>query len=659
MPARFTPVLCLIALIALAGLGSSASAQNIADVWPPGAVRGGKAAVRIEGSGLAGAKAVLVSGHGVKAAMGAVAADGNSIPLALEVAADAGPGPYEVRVVTPAGLSTPGYLWVGTQKEVEEKEPDDQPESAMKLDKLPVTVNGRVNNPEDVDWYQFHADAGETMVFDICSNRLFAPLDPFLELRDTENHLLGMAMEGYDRDPRLIHTFKKAGDYRIQVRDTLYRGGANFVYRLTLGKIPVITQVTPPGGRRGETLSASVSGVNLGGMTSATIPLPADMDEDRTRYTIVDTPNGPSLPFALFAGDMTQAVAPAGTAKLPKMVPPASLVARLSTEKEVHTIPLDLQAGKPYQIEVVARAAGSRMLPYARLLDPAGKELLNTEDQIGRDPRIAFTPPAAGTYQLEISTIDGKGGPDYYYRLAVRPPSTPDFRITASPDNLVLGKSQTQVVNVSTERRGGFGGPVAVTIVGLPAGVAASPLTLAPGQNSGILTLTAAPDAALGNGALHIVGEAVDLKAPDGKSAIRHEALVFANLPRPGEGQILPRLVRFQMATTTATVPLYTLTPETTNVTLAPGQSVTLKVRAGRRPNDNAALPAIALTLANLPPGVTAETPPIPEKQSEVAIKLTAAPTAGAGSSSALLTGKLGENNTAAAPAILITVKKQ
>ena len=54
--------------------------------------------------------------------------------------------------------------------------------------------------------------ANDTLVFDVVSNRLYAPLDPFLELRDIEGHLLGSAMEGYDRDPHLVYTFKTAGD---------------------------------------------------------------------------------------------------------------------------------------------------------------------------------------------------------------------------------------------------------------------------------------------------------------------------------------------------------------------------------------------------------------------------------------------------------------
>ncbi len=653
MPSRiFTASLAFC----LASLTQTGRAQNIADVWPPGAPRGGKATVQIEGSGFVGAKAALISGQGVKAQIGAPAANGNSIPLTLDIAPDAAPGPYEVRVVTPGGLSNPGYLWVGTFKETQEKEPDNQPAEAMKLDNLPITVNGRANNPEDVDWYQFHADAGETFVFDICANRLYAPLDPFLELRDSEGRLLGSAMEGYDRDPRLIHTFKKSGEYRLQVRDTLYRGGGSFIYRLTLGKIPVITSLTPGGGRRGQTLNAAVEGYNLGSMKTVTIPLPADMPENRTWYALVDTPNGPALPVAVFGDDMAHTVAPAGAATLPKAGLPAAIDGRLNAAKETHLIHFDAEAGKAYQISVAARSTGSRAIPYLRILNGAGKELLNTEDQIGRDPQIVFTPPANGTYKIELSTIDAKGGPDYYYRLFVRPPTMPEFRLTASPDNLVLGHGQTLVVNVGLERRGGFGGPATISVEGLPAGVMVNPLVIGPGQTSGILTLTAATDAAPANAPLRIVAESADVKGPDGKP-FRLGALVLANLPRPGEGQVVPRPVHFQMATTTAAVPLYTLTPESTQITLMPGQTVMVKVRANRRPNDNAANPAIALTLANLPPGVSAETPAIPDKQTEITIKLTAAGNAGPFSASALLTGKLG-NDVQPAPAIQVTVKK-
>jgi hypothetical protein len=115
-------------------------------------------------------------------------------------------------------------------------------------------------------------------------------------------------------------------------------------------------------------------------------------------------------------------------------------------------------------------------------------------------------------------------------------------------------------------------------------------------------------------------------------------------------------MVEFQGVATTEAVPLFSLSLEPSQITLAPGEVAMVKVKAARKPGDNAANPAIALALANLPQGVTAETPTIPEKQGEITIKLTASKDAPISSLSALLTGKLGDNSQPA-PALVISVK--
>lgn len=635
--------------------GSSLSAQSLTAVWPPGGTAGSRVEARVEGANLGGATAALVSRPGVKAQVGAPAADGSSLPVTLEIAPDAAPGPYELRIVSPKGVSNPGYLWVGPWPERAETEPNNTPAEAMKPGKLPVTICGRIDAAEDVDWYAFQAEAGETLAFDICAYRLYSAVDPALELRDSADRLLASAMEGYDRDPRILYTFKAAGTYRLLVRDVMYRGGPNFLYRLTFGRLPVITALSPVGGRRGETLTASVEGVNLGDMKTWSVALPADMAENRAHYVLPQTPNGPALPVLIAGDDNPQATeTPGSSATRPQAVPalPVTIDGRIGAAKEEDHYQFRAEAGKPLEIAVAARAIGSRLYACLRLLDKTGRELLNTEEQIGRDPQIAFTPPETGDYRLIVAGIENRGGPDYFYRLSLRPP-VPDFRLTATPDILTLGRGQTVVVTVSATRRGNFNGAITVRAEGLPAGVAASPLTLGPGQSSGILTLTAAADATPAQTALRFVGEA----QLDDRMPVTRAAVPLASLPRPGEGQVVPRAVEFQMATLTEDVPLYALSTETTDVTLAPGQTVMLKVRAARKPNDNAATPAIALVLANLPPGVTAETPNIAEKQDEVLIKITAAGDAQPVVQNALLTGKLGEN-AQPAPALRITIKK-
>ena len=65
----------------------------------------------------------------------------------------------------------------------------------------------------------------------------------------------------------------------------------------------------------------------------------------------------------------------------------------------------------------------------------------------------------------------------------------------------------------------------------------------------------------------------------------------MASLPRPGEGQPAARPVEFMGVTATEAVPLYYLTVEPGAVTIAPGETVMVKVRAARKAGDNNANP--------------------------------------------------------------------
>jgi hypothetical protein len=642
------------AIYLLTSIVASAQPPQITTVWPPGGMIGSRVSARIEGERLGGATSVLVSGKDVTAQIGSPTQDGKILPLDLQIRSDASPGPYEVRVVSPKGVSNPGYVWIGTLPEVPETEPNEAPPQATKLAKLPITIYGRIDKPEDMDWYAFHAASGETIVVDICAFRIYSPLDPVIELRDSSQNLLASVMEGYDRDPRLIYTFKKTGEYRLLMRDTMYRGGTPYVYRLTLGKLPVITTMNPMTGRRGETFHAAVEGVNLGGMKTLTLTLPKDMPLDRPWYFVPQTPNGPALPVCVMADDNPLFLkSDTNSRNRPDRVPalPVTIYGCITTAKMVDYYVIPVKANKPLTLRVFAREAGSRLYPLVRILDRTGKEIINSEEQVGHDPVITFTPSENDTYRLEIRSVDGRFGSDYFYRITISAPDTKDFQLTATPDILNLGRGQTGIVTITARRFGGFEGPIKVKLAHLPEGVVASPLTLAPGKSEGILTLTSSVDSAHVTTTLSFVGEAV----LEGQDAILRAAIPLGDLPRPGEGKNALRPVSFQMLSVTDEIPLYRLSLDRSEVTLTPGQAVELQVTATRKAEDKGAEGAIGLEIRYLPPGVTAELPAIPEKGNAVKIKLRAADDAKPNTGYALLNGRLREN-IQYAPVLLVTV---
>ncbi len=647
-----------IAFIALSLCSSAAVAQapELVAVWPPAGVRGQSVQAVIQGKNLAKFTSVLVGGAGVKVIAGAPAADGNSLPVTIETAPGAAPGAREVRVMTPTGLSAPGYVWVGNVSVQVEAEPNNQPAEAMKIAKLPTALYGKCDGGEDVDYYSFEANAGEAVVFDIAAIRLFSNMDPFLELQDSQGRILDMGMEGYDRDPRIIHTFKASGTYRLLVRDTQYRGGGGYLYLVTLGKLPVITSTSPAGGRRGQTLSVAVSGVNLGDLKTLQVPLPTDMPVNQGLPLFPETPNGPSLPIYVAGDDMPQmdavsAPTSARAQRLPGV--PITVNGAFSDKRESQFFAFVAAQGQPVRVLVSARSFGSRAHPLIRITDTAGKELLNTEDQIGRDPRVTFNPPASGDYRLELIAVDPNGSPQHTYRLTLAPAESRGFSLAVGGDVIAIGKGQTVGLGINLNRMGGFNGPIEVTVEGLPAGVVAAPHLFTEGETAGTLTLTSTADAAVAPGLLSVLATG----SIDGKTSVTVQAQVNATLPRPGEGQPMQRPVGFQAAYGTLDVPLFTLTPEMQQLTLARGQSVSIKIKAGRKAGDNNANPAIGLEALNLPAGVTAELPAIAEKAVEGTIKLTAAAGAVLGRRTILLRGKIGEANLAFAPGIQLVVK--
>jgi uncharacterized delta-60 repeat protein len=84
-----------------------------------------------------------------------------------------------------------------------------------------------------------------------------------------------------------------------------------------------------------------------------------------------------------------------------------------------------------------------------------------------------------------------------------------DFSLATAPGRPLVRQGGSVDVEVTADRQG-VSGPIEVTADGLPDGVTAQPLTIADGEESGVLTLSAAGGAAQGEAAVSLTGEAPD-----------------------------------------------------------------------------------------------------------------------------------------------------
>lgn len=642
----------LWAAAALLGAAAPAGAQvpSVGFVFPPGGQLGQKATISINGGNLQGATQVLVSGTGVQAQI-TKNTEAGSLPIELTIAPDALPGARELRVVTPRGTSNAGRIWLAAYPDANETEPNNLLPQAQKLEKLPVVVNGQINGGEDVDCFTFQANAGDTYVFDLASARMASALDGYLALYDAKGKILQSALEGFDRDPRLIHTFKTAGTYTVQVRDSMYRGGGNFTYRLTMGKVPAITGMLPMGGKHGETVTVNLEGVNLGEMKSMPVQIPADQDS----VTVpVSTPGGLATePVSLSASNFDETVE----------AEPNNMPAQANTVVELPTVingridkpgDVDLFRVKPtaagnLSFEIMGRRIGSRIDSFLRILDPNGKELQANDDADGKDSRIVFGVAANTEYLVEVRTLDRRSGGDVFYRLEIDPPAGPDFKLTMTPTELNVGQGGSAAVTVNVARLAGYGGPIALRVEGLPAGLTASPAAIPAGAGTAMFTLTADPGAAPGAfNQIRVVGTATI----DGKS-VEHVAQpveVFQPpLAQQGQNQqrptqILPATIMPQQA--------YVLDIEPRAATVKKGSPVQIKIKVTRQ---MAATQAITIAVAGQPANVNPALQNVAEKATETTITLNVAGNAPVGTHNVIVTGNLA-NNVQTAPAFTLTI---
>lgn len=164
------------------------------------------------------------------------------------------PGPFAL----PEGLvACPGRLVAGDGPEVVEP----QGEGLRPPMQVPrgTTVNGRIEQPGEVDSYRIEAKAGETIQARVEARSLGSWLDPVLTIRDERGTSL---VESDDSSGgSFAYRVAVAGSLTIELSDRFDDGGPAYGYRLALGPPPADFSVSllAAGGRpAGRVVSAGV-----------------------------------------------------------------------------------------------------------------------------------------------------------------------------------------------------------------------------------------------------------------------------------------------------------------------------------------------------------------------------------------------------------------
>lgn len=429
--------------------------------------RGASFTVTIRGTALAGATAVY--SPKLKARMEEGAKADTAV---VKIEAPDAPGRYEIRLVTPGGVSN--ALPVHIVDRAVTPEPDglhETPETAVSA-AAPVIYTGRISKRGESDYYAFDAKAGETMTFEVISGlpSTGAPggnargFDPSISIYEpggswfdskrlnriaTNDEPLWML--GQPTDAYMTQTFAKAGRYYLRIEAFSGQGGPDYSYQLKIlpGNVPQDRAPAREGWQE-RSFTRKLGSTRLNEL--------AERGGKKGEAQAIESYRGDSFKL------------------------PANIEGAITQPGQMHRAKFTIDKPADIAIEVETPSLAPPLFnPVVRLLDPKGQEA-GTTFFAGRgactgalnkslQSKLILPLRDTGEYTLEIRDITEQAGAGFAYRVQVRPqvPHLGQVAIDADAVNLPQGDAKT--VRVNFDREEDYRGAVAVTAESLPPGV--------------------------------------------------------------------------------------------------------------------------------------------------------------------------------------------
>ncbi|MHB8897661.1 MAG: peptidase, partial [Thermoguttaceae bacterium] len=432
------------------------------------------------------------------------------LTLKITIAKDAAMGKRELRVITPVGMSNPVWFFVDQWDERKETEPNDEKPDPVAASTLPVVLNGQVM-PGDVDRFALTLRKGTRLVINTAARDLMPYLadavpgwfQAVVVLYDPAGNRLAYAGDYYYRqDPVIYCEIPADGQYVCEIRDSIYRGREDFVYRITLGQLPFVTGIFPLGGRAGADVAVKLQGWNL---VETDLNVRASFNRNRPiRWYSIAQGDAVDIRFPLRIDMTTEVldVEPNDTPETAQQVAVPTIVNGRIDKPDDQDL-FRFEGHGRLEIEVFGRRGGSPVDSALALTDADGKEIgFNDDYKDEAEPLITHHADSLlsvdlvgrGPYCLHLSDAQRKGGGDFIYRLYIRRPQ-PDFELRVVPSSIIARPGAHVPITVHALRRGQYDDDIELSLVEPPAGFVLTGAKVPRGEGKVQLTLAVPPEA--------------------------------------------------------------------------------------------------------------------------------------------------------------------
>lgn len=443
------------------------------------------------------------------------------VTLKVEIAPDAPVGDTEIRLITSSGMSNPMVFHVGVLPETVQKRSgvQENPRFAERAFEnrrtepsqeiavsLPAAVNGQIM-PGEVDRFRFSAKRGQRITADAYCRRLIPYLadavpgwfQATLTLYDAHGkELVYVDDYRFSPDPVVLFEIPADGEYVLEIKDAIYRGREDFVYRIVIGELPFITSLFPLGGPADKPGSVVLEGWNL---PRAELALDAGLPPGTHLITLTDEEHRVSNAVPISIDTLPERLEREPNDDVQKAQPlalPMIVNGRILQGNDRDVFSFVGRRGQKIVVDVNARRLGSPLDSIVRVTDAAGNRIASNDDyedkSIGllthhADSYLQVELPADGTYYVWLSDSQSHGGPAYAYRLRVSEPR-PDFAVRVAPASLRIRSGTWIPVSVYAARRDGFDGEIQLRAKNPLPGWSLSGARIPPGKDEIRMTIT-------------------------------------------------------------------------------------------------------------------------------------------------------------------------
>ncbi len=335
---------------------------------------------------------------------------------------------------------------------------------------LPIAIDASSDGPTS-DFFRFAGKQGQRVAIETVASRIGADLDLILTVFDPAgNEIASVDDDLLTRgDPRTALTLQADGIYTVEIRDSRYRAGR---YRLRLGDFPVVQSVFP--------LAAHANHGQLFALATDVTTTPLLASKRLPDRVGESSPVSAKLPGGTSSGwtnvrasNLTEilegTLAADANSPTPAVVP-AAFNGTFETAGDVDMFEFPMNKGERIFFRGLGRSYGSPAIPLLRVLNATGGKLAESPvPENDEDLSLEFAAPETGVYRLQASELLGRGGNAFVYRVESSP--APGFSLVLKnegPNNRTLhtfgAGDGAWTIDVVSARRGGYNGPITLSI---------------------------------------------------------------------------------------------------------------------------------------------------------------------------------------------------